>query len=359
MDKRTITLNVNGKQVAAEVDDNKTLLRFLRDELNLTGVKNGCSNGHCGACSVLIDGKAKRSCLVRMKKLDGAQIVTIEGLAQNGELHPLQQAFAEKGATQCGFCTPGMIMTAKALLDVNPHPTVGEIKSALAVNRNICRCTGYVKIIEAVQLAAERISPSAIGASHEHTGSRILVPSSEAIQKVRGEIRYGDDIELPGMLYGKILWSSYPRADILSIDTSHAEKFPGVVAVITAKDIPGKNQAGIIIRDQPAIAADKVNYIGDGLAAVFAESLELAEKAVEAIQVEYRPLPGVFSPEEAALPGAPLVQAKGNLLHHAEIVRGDVEAAFQDCAVIAEDTFTTPMIEHGFLEPEIGPGNSE
>jgi CO/xanthine dehydrogenase Mo-binding subunit len=156
------------------------------------------------------------------------------------------------------------------------------------------------------------------------------------------------------MLYGKILWSAYPHAEIIRIDTSKAESVAGVALVITAKDIPGKNQAGILMRDQPAIAAEKVRYIGDGLAAVFADSLDVAEKAIELIEVEYRPLPGVFTPEDAAKPDAPLVHEKGNLLHQAKIVRADVDAAFEQCAVVAEDTFTTPMVEHGFLELESG-----
>jgi len=356
MEKKTITLNVNGKDVIAEVDGNQTLLRYLRDDLGLMGAKNGCSSGHCGACTVLVDGKAKRSCLLRMKKLDGSRILTIEGLAQNGDLHPLQQAFAEKGATQCGFCTPGMILTAKGLLDVNPNPSADEIKAALVANRNTCRCTGYVKIIEAIQLAAGRMLPVAVKKPLPVSEKPVELLTSETVQKVKGETRYGDDIEVPGMLFGKILWSSHPHAEILGVDTSEAEKLPGVHTVITAKDIPGKNQAGILIRDQPAIAEDKVRYIGDGVAAVFADSLEVAEKAVELIRVDYRPLPAVFTPEEAALPDAPLVHAKGNFNHHAEIVRGDVEEAFKNCAVVVENTFTTPMIEHGFLEPESGLG---
>lgn len=155
-----VTFTLNGRAVTARVPGEMTLLRFLRDEMGLTGTKDGCSSGHCGACTVVLDGKAVRSCLVRMgsKRMQGAEVVTVEGLAPaEGLLHPLQAAFVERGAVQCGFCTPGMLMAAKALLDGNPHPTEGEIKAALARNRNLCRCTGYVNIVKAVKRAAENL----------------------------------------------------------------------------------------------------------------------------------------------------------------------------------------------------------
>ena len=155
MKNHTISFSVNGRQITVEADEKQTLLRLLRDELGLMGTKNGCSNGHCGACTVLVDGKAKRSCLLRTKKLDGAKILTIEGLAQNGELHPLQQAFAENGAIQCGFCTPGMVLAAVALLQEKPHPSDEEI--LVGMNGHICRCNGYVKIVRAVHAAADRM----------------------------------------------------------------------------------------------------------------------------------------------------------------------------------------------------------
>lgn len=360
-----VGLNVNGQAVQAEVPADMSLMRFLRDNLGLTGTKDGCSSGHCGSCTVILNGRATRSCLVRMKKAKGARVETIEGLAQNGQLHPIQQAFIERGAVQCGFCTPGMIMTAKALLDTNPDPSPDEIRSALTKNRNMCRCTGYVKIVEAIQDAAKRIregrgyAPPPIPEEGGQVDVTIL--PRDAVGLVTGTTLFGDDMQLEGMLHGRILWAAHPHAEILRVDTSQAEAMEGVALVVTARDVPGKNQAGLVFRDQPAIAADKVRYIGDSVAAVFAESREIAEAALDKIQVEYRPLPGVFSPEEAARPGAPLVHekdkaptAKGNLLHHAKIERGDVEAAFARCAVVFEETYTTPFIEHAFLEPESG-----
>ena len=353
-DSSRIHLTINGNELSVQAPPDWRLLRFLRDELRLTGTKNGCDSGHCGACSVIVDGKVKRACLVKISKLNGARIQTIEGLAQNGNLHPIQSAFIEHGAVQCGFCTPGMIMTTKALLDANPHPTRAEIKKALTQNNNLCRCTGYVKILDAIQDAAERLSSGTSYTSPPKEEGAQAVLSRDAVGLVTGATRFGDDYRIEGVLHGKILWASHPHAEILNVDTTEAKAMPGVAAVITARDIPGKNQAGLIIQDQPAIAYDKVRCIGDTLAAVLAETPELAAEALKKIRVDYRVLPGVFSPEEAAQPDASRVHSKGNLLHHAAIRRGDAAEAFSRCSVVVEDTYTTPFIEHAFLEPESG-----
>ena len=189
-----VTLTVNGKQVRAEVAPKQTLLRFLRDYLGLTGTKNGCSKGHCGVCTVILDGKATRSCLVRMEKAQGVNVETIEGLARDGILHPIQQAFVEYGSTQCGFCTPGMVLAAKALLDTNPSPSREEIITALSKNRNTCRCTGYVKIVDAIEAAA--VWKQGGGAPSPKTESQLFGSqlARYAAGKVTGETRYGDDI---------------------------------------------------------------------------------------------------------------------------------------------------------------------
>ncbi len=351
-----VCMTVNGQEVRASVPSDLTLMKFLREWLGLTGTKDGCAKGHCGSCTVILNGKPTRSCLVKIRRADGAQIQTIEGLSKDGELHPLQYSFIKNNAVQCGFCTPGMIMASKALLDCNPNPTGEDIKDALTRNRNTCRCTGYVNIIKAVKLAGEMI------ARGEHAG--VLLPegkqaqfnnlAQDAIDMVTGKTLFAADIKVEGMLHGKIRWADYPYAEILSIDASEAEAVPGVVRVITAKDIPGKNQAGIIFRDQPAIADKLVKYIGDPVACVYAETEEAAEQAVAKIKVDYKVLKGVFSPEEAMRPDAPKLQPKGNLLHRSVIERGDVDEAFARCAVVLEDNFSTPLIEHGFIEPEAG-----
>lgn len=351
-----VKFKLNGQEISAEVPENQMLLRFLRDDLKITGTKNGCSTGHCGACTVLINGKAQRACLVKMPRVAGTEVETIEHLSANGSLHALQRAFMQAGAVQCGFCTPGMIMSAKGLLNENPNPTSEEIKTHLTKNKNHCRCTGYVKIIEAIQLAAKWMAnPELI--PPEPKAPEVIsrtMKTSDARSRVTGELIYGDDMKVEGMLHGRVLWSAHPYAFIRSIDTSAAEQMPGVVAVITAKDIPGKNQCGLVIRDQPAIASDIVKYIGDGVAAVFAESLEIANAALEKIVVDYEVLQGIFTPEEAARADAPKLHEKGNLLYEVGIERGDVEEAFKKCAVVVEDNYTTPAIEHGFMEPESG-----
>jgi aldehyde oxidoreductase len=345
---------VNDKSVEAEVPPEMNLMQFLRRDMGLVGTKNGCESGHCGTCTVIVDGVARRACLIKMKRIEGAKVETIEGLSKNGDLHPLQQAFIETGAVQCGYCTPGMIMTAKALLDLNPNPSLEEIKAALKNNRNLCRCTGYVSIIEAIQLAAERMVGRESLEVRPEARELISNPQlrGEIIKKVTGTCMYADDIEMEGMLYGVILWAAHPHAKIINIDTSATEAVDGVALVLTAKDIPGKNQAGLIVRDQPAIADEKTRYIGDSLASVFAETLEIAEIARDMIRVEYEILPGVFSPQEAAKPDAPRVHDDGNLVKHAAIVRGEVDQAFAECEVVVEGTYSTPFIEHAFLEPE-------
>ena len=351
-----IQLIVNDEEVRRQITPDMNLLQFLRMELGLKGTKNGCETGHCGSCSVILDGKVRRACLVKMKRLEGAHVETIEGLSKDGVLHPLQQAFIETGAVQCGFCTPGMIMAGKALLDSNPNPNPDEIKAALTLNRNLCRCTGYVSIIEAIQLAARRMTDRAdeeILPTARHILSNPQL-KNEYTNKVTGSCLFSDDIEKDGMLYGKILWAAHPHAKILNIDISEAQGMEGVALVITAKDIPGKNQAGLIIRDQPAIDEEKTHYIGDSIASVFAETAEIAEKALTKVKVDYEVLPAVFSPQEASKPDAPKVHEVGNLVRHAAIERGDVDKAFSESAVILEDHYTTPFIEHAFMEPESG-----
>jgi CO/xanthine dehydrogenase Mo-binding subunit/aerobic-type carbon monoxide dehydrogenase small subunit (CoxS/CutS family) len=311
---------------------------------------------------VILDGKATRACLVKMgsPRLASARVETIEGLARNGRLHVLQAAFVEHNAIQCGFCTPGILMTAKALLDRTPQPAADEIKRTLAQNHNLCRCTGYVSIIRAIQDAGRRLAAgerwverASLTGFRPADGPRL---KPDAISLATGETLFADDLPVEGLLHGKILWAAHPSAEILGIDTAEAEATPGVVRVLTARDIPGQNICGLVILDQPAIAADRVRSIADPVAAVIAETEEVAERALAQIRVDYRVLPGVFTPEEAGRPDAPKVHEQGNLFHRSQIIRGDVDEAFRQCAVVVEHTYTTPRIEHGFLEPESGIG---
>nr|MBC7245908.1 molybdopterin-dependent oxidoreductase [Chloroflexota bacterium] len=348
---------VNGQPVQAEVADSKTtLLSYLRDVLHLTGPKNGCGQGHCGACTVIVNGKAQRSCLLRLERIAGAQVETVEGLAVDGRLHPLQEAFIEEGAIQCGFCTPGMLMASKALLDRNPDPTDEEIREAL--KDNLCRCTGYVSILRAVRKAAQRLRAGGFP-----SGTAIAPPTTwdvvgkdvmrkDAWAKVTGTLKYADDLYVPGMLHARALRSAYPHARILAIDTSDAEKVPGVVTVLTAKDVPGRNRFGLVIADQPVLADDRVRYIGDALACVYAESIAAADEALGKIKVDYEELEVVSTPQRAMAPDAPRIHENGNILAEHHVRKGDVEAAFRQADVIVENTYYTPFVEHAYLEPE-------
>ena len=347
--------SVNGQPISAEVDPALTLLRFLRDQLGLTGAKDGCSSGHCGACTVIIDGKAQRACLVKMRKADGAVVETIEGLARDGHLHPLQEALIANNAVQCGFCSPGIILSAKALLDHNAAPTAEEIRKTLTQNRNLCRCTGYVNIIKAIQDAANRMAEGRDDPPAAETVNATVL-RRDGVALVTGSTRFADDYYPAGALCGKVRWADHPHAELIAVDTSEAEAVPGVVAVLTARDVPGRNAFGLVIADQPVLAGDVVRYIGDAIAVVFAESAEAAETARDRIRVEYRLLPGVFTPHAAAAAAAPCLHPDGNLLKEMRVRRGDIETAFAGCAAIVERDYTTPFVEHAFLEPESGLG---
>ncbi len=352
MKKQTISLYVNGSPHQVEIGPKTTLLEVLRDDLHLTGTKNGCGQGHCGSCTVIVDDKAVRSCIYKASRADGTRVETIEGLAESGELHPLQEAFVEHGAVQCGFCTPGMIMAAKALLDANPHPTDEEIKRAL--KRNLCRCTGYTRIIQAIRGVAEGTAPQLPATATPLAAVGRPVPRPDARAKVTGQATFAADLYFEGMLHAKVLRSEYPHARLLRVNTSRATALPGVVVVLTADDVPGAKNHGIVIPDWPVLAYDKVRYVGDAIALVAAETEETAEQALELIQVDYEPLPVVTSPQQALAPDALLVHDGGNLLKHIQVRKGDVEQALAEADVVVEREYRTPRQEHAFMEPEAG-----
>jgi CO/xanthine dehydrogenase Mo-binding subunit/aerobic-type carbon monoxide dehydrogenase small subunit (CoxS/CutS family) len=348
----TVSLNINGEQIRSTLPPEKTLLRFLRDELRLTGTKNGCSTNHCGACTVLVNGRATKSCLLRVAKLNGAEVVTIEGLSPPGVLHPIQAAFLAAGAVQCGFCTPGMILATKALLDANPDPTEAEIREAL--KDNVCRCTGYTKIIDAVKLAARWLRHPREMSLSLSGGYGESVIDLDGVAKVQGRLLFADDLYLPDMLHAKVLWSEHPHAVIWQVDTAAAEAVAGVARVLTAKDVPGHNGFGPLKQDQPVLCGDRLRFVGDAVALVLAETEAAAAEARDLIQVEYEPLPGVFSPQEALEEDAPQLHPDGNLCKHLLHTVGDVEAGLAVSDLVVEGHFETPFVEHGYLEPESG-----
>jgi selenium-dependent xanthine dehydrogenase len=334
------------------VDGNMNLLDFLRDIVHITSLKNGCGEGSCGACMILVDGKAMRACLLTLAKVSGKKLLTVEGLSP-GEKETYTWAFAEAGAVQCGFCIPGMIISAKELLDQKPNPTLKEVKEA--IRGNICRCTGYAKIEEGILLAAkvlrreqEATSPNNFG------GIGKCLNRVDVRPKVLGTAQFVDDIMMDGMLYGATLRTKVPRALIKRIDTSKAISYPGVEAVLTAEDIPGENYWGHIFHDWPTLVAvgEETRYIGDALALVAAQSKHQAHEALALIKVEYEELEPVISPSQALLEQAAKIHPNGNLLSKTEIRRGDVEEAIRQSAFVVSNRYTTPPTDHAFMEPE-------
>ena len=346
------TFVVNGHTVTAE--KNKKLLRFLRDDLGLTSVKDGCSEGACGACTVIIDGVTCKACVPDTDKLEGRNIITVEGLS-DWEKEMYTFAYSEAGAVQCGFCIPGMVMCTKALLDKNPDPTEAEMR--YAIRNNYCRCTGYVKIIDAISLAAQIKRTGVIPEPSNDDwkiGSR--VQRLDAEEKVLGTGKYPDDYYMEGMLYGSALRSKYPRARVLSIDTSAARALPGVAAVLTAEDIPGENKIGHLKHDQYTMipVGGLVHYLGDAIALVAAEDRETLEKAKKLIKVEYEVLPAIHNIQEAGAANAPRVfdEEKDNVCAYKHISRGDAAGEISRAKHVISRHFETPWTEHAFLEPE-------
>jgi len=359
-------VNVNGKDYHSEKD--MLLIDFLRDRLDITSVKNGCKEGACGTCAVLIDGKTARACIQKLSKLEGKEILTLEGFSER-ERQVYVYAFASSGAVQCGFCIPGMIICAKALIDQKPNPTRDDVKKA--IRNNICRCTGYVKIEDAILLAAKMFRENT-KVPELKTAGRIgeKISRVDAVAKASGKAMYADDYKFEGMLYGKNVFSKYARAKILSIDTSKARKMPGVVAIFTARDIPGSRYIGHLAHDWPGMidVGEETKCVGDTLAIVVAETRDQAEKAAKAVEVEYEVLKPVLTPEEAMAPGAPQIHGEGfmqfgkfrvpknNLFAHEEVKRGDAEKALANSKYVVEGTFYVTPTEHAFMEPETAIG---
>jgi 4-hydroxybenzoyl-CoA reductase subunit alpha len=350
------TFIVNGQKYDAAVEDGETLLDVLRDKLRLTGTKKGCDGGDCGACTVLIDGEPLNSCLLLASTVDARSITTIEGLARNGELTPLQRSFVNEGGLQCGYCTPGVVLSATALLARNPDPSTEEIKDALA--GNLCRCTGYTGIMNAVQRCKNyaeggTCSKSAEGQSG-HSGVGASIPRIDGADKVTGRALYTADISLPNMAHGKLLGSPIAHGLVKRIDVSRAKALPGVLAVLTGADVTDTKHGVSPARyDEDVLAKDKVRHIGDPVAAVAAVDEKTAEQALKLIEVEYEPLPVLTDAMEAIKEGAPLIHEryKQNICTTVDYNFGDVEAAFKESHYVREETFVGNNVFQSPLEP--------
>ncbi|AEV29215.1 selenium-dependent molybdenum hydroxylase 1 [Sphaerochaeta pleomorpha str. Grapes] len=355
--KAVYAFSVNGNQISYEGEDKK-LLRFLREDLNLTGTKDGCSEGACGTCTVLIDGKKTKACVPSLSKLEGKSIITIEGLTER-EDEVYSYCFAEAGAVQCGFCTPGMILCAKSLIDVEKNPTLDMVKKT--IKGNICRCTGYKKIEEAILMAATFMrEDKPVPKQEEEPKLTKKFRRVDAVEKALGTGLYTDDIRIDGMVFAKALRSAYPRARVLEIDSSEAEKHPDFIRMITASDIP-ENKLGHLTQDWDVFIAkgDITRYIGDAICLVVSKRRETLDEIASLVKVDYEVLKPVLSIEEALAEEAPLIHEGGNTLSVEHIVRGDADSAIANSKHVISRIYHTPYTEHAFMEPECAVALSE
>ncbi len=347
-----ITFTLNGELINYFGDPERSLLKFLRLDNHFTAVKDGCSaQSACGACTVEINGKARLSCVMKMKKLEGAIIFTPEGFPEYVK-DTIAKAFVNSGAVQCGFCTPGFMSRVKVLLQDNSNPSLQDIQKA--IKPHLCRCTGYKKIESGVFAAAEAIrnnkkleitkTSGKVGISH---------PKYEAYINAIGQRKFVDDIFLDDMLFAALKFSAHPKAKILKINTSAAESLPGVHRVFTAKDIPGEQYVGLIFQDWPVMigVGETTHYIGDVLAGVVADSDEIARRAIELISVEYevlKPVTDVFE----AIDGERVHPERPNNFDTTIFTIGNFDESFKNSEFKSEGQYETQRIEHAFMEKE-------
>src|ERR1035437_7987775 len=341
------------------------LSSVIREKAGLTGTKIGCEQGSCGACTVMVNKEPVLSCITPALRFDGAEITTIEGVSTNGELHLLQEKFVEKGAIQCGFCTPGMVITALDFVNKNPNPSIHEIKDALS--GNVCRCTGYKKIIEAVAEYSTEVqslklkvkSSETINIKPQTTKGTVGVPRPyiEAAKKVQGIADYADDIKFKDELHVKFARSLHAHARILSIDTSEAMAVEGVRYIATGKELPVTFGVLPLSQDEEAIAIDKTRYVGEIVAAVAADSEEIAAHACKLIHVKYQRLKEFLTIDDSFhdIGTAEKIHStskfNNNIHKKAELRFGDQQQGLKDSEVVLKMDFEMVGINHGFTEP--------
>jgi CO/xanthine dehydrogenase Mo-binding subunit/aerobic-type carbon monoxide dehydrogenase small subunit (CoxS/CutS family) len=348
---------LNQQIISLEVNPVKPLLDVLREDLGFTGTKQGCDHeGECGACTVLLNGKPVRSCLTPIAKVQDKKVETIEGLGTAENPHPLQSAMLEYGAVQCGFCTPGMLMSAKALLDSNPRPTRLEIQEALA--GNLCRCTGYQRILNAVESAAADLAgvyttkgSKQITRKESLGGNDLRVDGWE---KVSGKARFVEDQIVENSLEVLIVRSPFDHARLVTIKPEQALQIPGVIRILTAADIPGENNLGDYSRNEPVLTpvGDTCKMIGAPTAIIAAKTRLAAHKAREKLKIEYRELPAVFDLDQALAKNATPIYPEGNILTRAAARWGDLDSAESTSDLLMETEYKTSWLEHAALERE-------
>ena len=364
MEKNQISLSVNGQPYSLDPIPGETLADLLRKRLKLTGTKIGCNEAECGACTVILDGQPVLSCSYPAERANGKHITTIEGLAikqDDGQLklHPLQEAFVQHGAVQCGFCIPGQIMTSYALLQHKKNPTSQEIRHAL--KDTLCRCAGYPTIENSILAAAKslqtgepvsrpQVDPSAV--ESQVVGKVQIRP--DAIEKVTGSAIFTDDLVFTNMLFASVHRAGVPHAIVTSINIEKAQQLPGVISVLTWQDIPGEHNHGLVIYDWPVMVGvgERVRYVGDAIAIVAAETQEISRQAADLIEVTYDLQPVISDPVLSRHPESPSLHANGNLLKHIKVRKGDPSIGFAEADIVLEHTFHTPSTDHLFMEPE-------
>src|ERR1039458_8339468 len=359
MNKKAVTYYINGKRHDVLVDAHEKLSNVIREKIGLTGTKIGCDQGSCGACTVLVNNEPVLSCITPALRFEGANITTIEGIATDASLHKLQEKFVEKGAIQCGFCTPGMVITALDFVNKNPKPSIHDIKDSLS--GNVCQCTGYKKIIEAVaEYAEENLNPKIKSETVEPAPIKTVGvgrPYIEANKKVNGSAEYADDIRIKNALHSKFLRSIYPHAHIESIDITEAEKLPGVRAIATGKDLPIKFGVLPISNDETAMAIEKVRYIGEVVAAVAADTEEIAKEALKLIKVKYHPIKEFLTIDESLNDIGDNekihahVKFNNNVHKKAELRFGDQQKGLEESDLVSKMSFEFEGVNHGFTEP--------
>ena len=350
-----VSMTIDGVRYDDEVEPRMLLVHYLREVAGRIGTPVGCDTSNCGACTVLLNGLSAKSCAVLAVQADGAEITTIQGLA-NGEWHPLQQAFHEEHALQCGYCTPGMIMAAADLLRDNPNPTEQEVREGL--EGNLCRCTGYQNIVRAVMRAAS----ASQGAGVMTVTTEIGKPRArkEDARLVTGQTNWTDNIQLPGMVHVAFVRSPMAHARITRVDVSAARSAPGVIAAFSGADFAAEQGSlpcawpvtpDIVIPAHPPMATDEVRYVGEIVACVVARDRYAAADAFQLVDVDYEPLPAVLDMEAALTEGSPKVHEAGNKSFEWPFAQGDLDAAFRDAPVVMERTYRQQRLIPCAMEP--------
>ena len=354
-EKITVSFILNDTPQTLSVNPLRRFSDVLREDLCLTGTKVGCDAGDCGACTILIDRKQHNACLTAIGQVEGRKVRTVEGLSKNGELTPLQQAFLDEGAAQCGICTPGMLMAAQSLLYKTSNPSEQQVLDALG--GVLCRCTGYTKIVQAVLKAGQDQPSPPIPKSGNAVGTRMV--KVDGRKKITGEEIFGADQAPDDSLWLRAIRSPHPRAKFTYDDPEKVlQKYPGLVKVLTADDVPGNNGFGIYphIKDQPVLAKNHVRFRGEAVLALVGDQGSVECVSEDDLGLSWKPLEAIRGLDGALAGNLEPVQAQfpDNTLSRGYVKKSDVEKGFSESYAVAEGIWNTSAIEHGYIEPEAG-----